>query len=119
MIERHWIGVARADAASAYVAHLETETFPGLERLPGFRGARILRRGASDGVEFRIVTVWESLDAIRAFAGSSLASAVVPPAVQAMMIHYDPLVTHYEIARSYEARGRPPSRPERHPRTLA
>jgi heme-degrading monooxygenase HmoA len=106
MIERHWIGVARADAASAYVAHLETETFPGLEQLPGFREARILRRDAGEGVEFRIVTVWESLDAIRAFAGSSLESAVVPPAVQAMMLHYDSRVTHYEITRRYDAKTR-------------
>jgi heme-degrading monooxygenase HmoA len=106
MIERHWIGVTRADAAPAYVAHLERETFPGLERLPGFRAARILRRDTIEGVEFRIVTVWESIEAIRAFAGSSPERAVVPPVVQAMMVRYDSVVTHYEIAGSCNPKGR-------------
>src|SRR5690606_12603545 len=69
MISRQWVGVTRPDAAAQYVTHLKTETFPKLEQIPGFRGAALYRREVSDGVEFRVVTTWESLDAVRKFAG--------------------------------------------------
>ena len=48
-----------------------------------------------EGTEFRIVTVWESLDAVRAFAGDEVELAVVPELVQRMMVRFDPRVTHY------------------------
>jgi len=69
MISRHWRGVAKTDLAEAYVDHLRHDTFPSLARIPGFIQASILRRDVTTGTEFQIVTVWESLGAIRAFAG--------------------------------------------------
>ena len=97
MIARHWRGLAKADRADAYVAHLRQETFPVIRGLPGFTGASILRRNVPDGVEFLIVTTWESLDAIRAFAGASIDTAVVPEAVHEMMLDYDRTVRHYQL----------------------
>lgn len=97
MISRHWTGIARRDRAEAYVAHLQTETFPTLRTLAGFRKASILRRAVESGVEFLIVTDWESLDAIRAFAGDDVESAVVPAAAQAMMVSFDRAVRHYDV----------------------
>jgi hypothetical protein len=41
--------------------------------------------------------MWESMEAIRQFAGEPEDLAVVPPAAQAMMVEYDPKVTHYEV----------------------
>jgi len=49
------------------------------------------------GTEFQIVTVWESLTAIKAFAGEDPEIAVVPAAVRAMLVTYDERVAHYEI----------------------
>jgi len=95
MIERHWSGIVRAGRADDYVRHLEGETFPTLRALPGFVRGRILRRDVGEGTEFRIVTVWESLDAVRAFAGDEVELAVVPELVQRMMVRFDPRVTHY------------------------
>jgi heme-degrading monooxygenase HmoA len=69
MISRHWKGISRRDQADAYVRHLKSETFPTLASIPGFVRASILRRDVANGTEFQIVTVWESLDAIHAFAG--------------------------------------------------
>jgi heme-degrading monooxygenase HmoA len=96
-IARHWTGVVKPGLENDYIEHLQGETFPLLTRLPGFVNASILRRRAGEGTEFRIVTVWRSLDAIRAFAGADLEAAVVPPAAAAMMVRYDRRAVHYEI----------------------
>jgi heme-degrading monooxygenase HmoA len=97
MIARHWRGVAKREFADAYVEHLHSETFPQLVQLPGFHDASILRRDVEQGVEFLVVTVWKSLDAIRSFAGHDPQSAVVPAKVQQMMIEYDRRPRHYEV----------------------
>jgi heme-degrading monooxygenase HmoA len=55
------------------------------------------------GEEFLIVTVWESLDAIKQFAGADPDVAVVPAAVQAMMVEYEKVVSHYAITATYDA----------------
>ncbi len=97
MIVRHWTGLVKRDRADEYVSHLHTETFPSLTKIPGFLAARILRRSVSQGVEFVIVTEWDSLQAIERFAGSDAEQAVVPEAVQQMMVDYDRTVRHYEV----------------------
>ena len=97
MIARHWRGLAKREFADAYVEHLHSETFPQLVQLPGFHDASILRRDVEQGVEFLVVTVWKSLDAIRSFSGSDPESAVVPVKVQQMMIEYDRRPRHYEV----------------------
>jgi heme-degrading monooxygenase HmoA len=96
MIARHWRGVARPSSAQAYVDHLRHETFPALRKLDGFIDASIFRRPVPDGVEFLVITHWDSLDAIRAFAGDDIEAAVVPQKVQSMMVDCDRTVRHYE-----------------------
>jgi heme-degrading monooxygenase HmoA len=94
MISRQWCGIARAPEADRYVAHLKAETFAQLAVIPGFVAASILRRSVADGVEFRIMTTWESIEAICKFAGEHVERAVVPENVQQMMITYDQTVHH-------------------------
>ena len=89
MISRQWRGPAKPSAADRYVEHLRVETFPLLSRIEGFMGASILRRTLAEAVEFLIVTRWDSLEAIRRFAGANAAQAVVPDTVRAMMVSYD------------------------------
>ena len=100
MISRHWKGVAKPGQAEAYVRHLTSETFPSLAKIPGFIRASILKRNLGTGTEFQIVTTWESLGAITAFAGRDPDVAVVPAIVQAMMSSYDERVVHYEIVET-------------------
>lgn len=102
MISRQWRGLAKATFAEAYVEHLQAETFPALQKLPGFVSASILRRAVPEGIEFLIVTRWVSLDAIRAFAGANVETAVVPQKVQDMMVDYDRIVRHYEVVDTVE-----------------
>ena len=96
MIARHWKGVAKASSAAAYVEHLRHDTFPALRKLEGFIDAAIFRREVPEGVEFVVITHWDTLEAIEAFAGRDIEVAVVAPAVQAMMVDYDRAVRHYE-----------------------
>jgi heme-degrading monooxygenase HmoA len=97
VISRQWRGLAKPGHADMYVEHLRTQTFPALRRLAGFKGAAILRRDVAAGVEFLVITEWESVEAIRAFAGANVDDAVLPPEVDAMMIEYDRRVRHYEV----------------------
>jgi heme-degrading monooxygenase HmoA len=97
MISRQWIGVAKHQHAADYIEHLRHDTFPRLARMAGFISASILRRRVEDGVEFQIVTTWDSLEAIEQFAGDDITRAVVPDNVQGMMVRYDRTVRHYDV----------------------
>jgi heme-degrading monooxygenase HmoA len=101
MISRNWKGIARPGQADAYVRHLQHATFPALAALPGFVRASILRREVEGGTEFLIVTQWQSVDAIRAFAGADPEEAVLPAVARAMMLDYDRRAVHYEVAGTY------------------
>ena len=97
MIARHWRGLAKAARADDYVAHLRAQTLPRLLEMPGFAGAEILRRDTMRGTEFVVITRWQSLEAIVAFAGCDAESAVVPAHAQAMMVEYDDRARHYTV----------------------
>ena len=98
MVLRLWKGRARPDSADAYQRHVVTSVFPALKQLPGFLGARVLRRPLGDRVEFLVITEWESLDAIRGFAGDPIDRAVVEPAAQAVLSDFDDRVEHFDVA---------------------
>ena len=101
MISRLWRGVVRSECAGAYIEHLQQETFPALRRLSGFRRATILDRACELGVEFLIVTVWDSEQAIVAFAGTDAQTAVVPEKVQRMMVEFDDRARHFNTIESF------------------
>ena len=97
MIARMWRGIAAPETAQSYLEHLQNSIFPELAAIAGYRGASVLRRDSDAGVEFTVQTLWESIDAIRQFAGEQIETAVVAPAAQPLFRSYDPTVTHYEI----------------------
>ena len=99
MISRQWCGLAKPAHADAYVEHLRKETFPQLSKIPGFIDASILRRNVEKGVEFLIVTRWQSIEGIQRFAGRDPDVAVVLPKVREIMIEYDQKVRHYEVVK--------------------
>jgi heme-degrading monooxygenase HmoA len=101
MIERHWKGIARIDQSDNYIKHLITETFPKLSGMKGFVKASILKRQVDEGVEFLIVTAWESIEAVRQFAGDQVDVANVPAEARAMMVKFDAFARHYAVAGSW------------------
>jgi len=83
--------------ASRYVEHFRGNVLPQLRSIAGFRGA-LLSRGDRDGeVEFFVQTQWDSMDAVRAFAGDDPTRAMVEPEAVAVLSHFDRIVRHYEI----------------------
>ena len=97
MIERHWKGLAKKENKDKYIVYLTQQTFSKLQGIDGFLGSKILTNDREEGVEFLIITLWESLDHIKSFAGEQINTAVVPQDVEEMMIDYELHVTHYEV----------------------
>ena len=65
--------------------------------IDGFRGAYVLKRVGNDAVEFLVVTLWASEDAIHAFAGRDAELAVIPAAAEQLLAQWDERATHYEV----------------------
>jgi len=98
MIARLWRGVAIAGNADAYQRHATGTVFPALRGIAGHRGAYLLRRMVGGRTEFLALTLWDSLDAIRAFAGDDLENAVVEPEARAVLAEFDEFARLYEVA---------------------
>jgi heme-degrading monooxygenase HmoA len=98
MISRHWRGLCKPTKADDYVQHLKSDTVTHLKTLDGFIRAEIHQRNSDESIEFLVVTFWNSMEAVRRFAGSSPDVAVVPEIVADMMIKYDRRVCHYEVS---------------------
>ena len=98
MIARVWRGWARAEEADRYERHYRDEVLPTLRRLPGFRGARLLRRTVGAETEFVSLTFFDDLDAIRRFAGDDPETAVVAAEAREVLVRFDDRVAHYDTA---------------------
>ena len=99
MIARRWTARAGApDQADAYVAHFEHTVRPELESTEGFLGATLERIRHEHDVEIVVVTRWESMAAIAAFAGEQVDLAVVAPEARAVLSEFDERVRHIELA---------------------
>jgi heme-degrading monooxygenase HmoA len=97
VIGRLWHGWTTPENADAYEQLLRGEVLPGIQRIDGYRGAQLLRREAGEEVAFVTITLFDSLDAVRAFAGDDYEVAVVPPEAQCLLSHYDARSAHYEV----------------------
>ena len=97
MIARHWKGITKDEEAENYLAYLKNERFPHVATLAGYIKSQILTRKLETGVEFLVISYWRSIESIKAFAGENVELAVVPPNVEAMMLHYDRTASHYEV----------------------
>jgi hypothetical protein len=87
VISRIWRGWTPSANADTYEQLLRTDIFPGIlaRQVPGFRGIQLLRRPLGDTVEFVTEMWFDSLDAVRAFAGEDYETAVVPPRARAVL----------------------------------
>jgi hypothetical protein len=100
LIARHWTGSTWARDAAAYERLLRERVLPGLKQIEGYGGGYILRRDVGDEVEFVVVNLFASLDALRAFAGPEYENAVFEPEARKLLIRADPKALHYEVAAS-------------------
>jgi antibiotic biosynthesis monooxygenase (ABM) superfamily enzyme len=95
MITRLWRGWTAREDADAYEHFLLTELFPAMRGIPGFRGADVLRREDEGEVAFVTLTRFDTLDAIRAFAGEDYQTPVLEPTARALLSHYDQSAQHF------------------------
>jgi heme-degrading monooxygenase HmoA len=88
--------------ADAYEALLKSEIFTGIKnrQIAGYRGIHLFRRDVGEEVEFVTVMWFDSLDAVRAFAGEDYEVAVVPPKARALLSRFDARSQHYEVKAS-------------------
>jgi heme-degrading monooxygenase HmoA len=99
VIVRIWHGwTSRADA-DGYEALLQEEIFAGIagRPIPGYRGIELLRRSRGAEVEFVTLMRFDSLDAVRSFAGDDYEAAVVPPRARDLLARFDARSAHYEV----------------------
>ena len=105
MISRIWHGWTTESNAGAYEALLKSEIFGGIQdrRIAGYRGIQLLRRKAGAEVEFVTIMWFDSLDAVRTFAGEDFEAAVVPPKARALLAHFDARSLHYDVMADLDA----------------
>jgi heme-degrading monooxygenase HmoA len=97
MIARTWKGATRARDAETYVEHLHRTGFAAYQKTPGNRGVLGLRRIVNDRAEFLLISLWDSEDAIRRFAGEDIEKAVFYPDDERLLVERDEHVSHYEV----------------------
>ena len=98
MVTRMWRGWTRSEDADRYDRHYRSEVMATLGQVPGFRGARLLRRTVGEETEFVSLTFFDDLDAVRGFAGPDHETAVVAVEAREVLIRHDEHVAHYETA---------------------
>jgi heme-degrading monooxygenase HmoA len=98
VITRLWRGWTANRNADAYERFLLEELFPSMGRISGFRGAEVLRRSEGEETAFVTLTRFDSLDAIRAFAGEDYELAVIEPQALALLSRYEERALHYDTA---------------------
>ena len=97
MIARTWTGVVLRADADAYADYIRETGFAEYGRTAGNRGAWMLRRHEGDRTEFITLSLWDSVDAIKAFAGEDIEAAVLYPEDERYLIDGESSVTHYEV----------------------
>ena len=100
MIARIWKGVVREADKDIYHEYLKKTGLNEYASTPGNRGVYTLRRVFEGKCEFLLLTLWDSWDAIKAFAGSDYEKAVYYPEDDRYLLEKQSLVEHYEVLGS-------------------
>lgn len=103
MIARIWRGAVRDQDGDAYANYMERTGVKGYAETPGNRGVYMLRRNVDGKAEFVMFTLWDSLDAVKAFAGEDHEQAVFYLEDDRYLVERDERSTHFEVARHVPA----------------
>jgi heme-degrading monooxygenase HmoA len=101
-IARTWRGVVRASDSDRYAAYVEATGLRAFSETPGNLGALLLRRPLRDAndeatTEFLVVSFWDSMDAVKRFAGPQPEQAVFYPEDERYLVRRDLAVDHFEV----------------------
>jgi len=98
MIARAWRGETLAEDADAYLAYLDGTGVSDCAGSEGNRGVLVLRRTVDDTAEFLFMSFWDSMDAIRGFAGPEPEWARYYEEDRRYLLEMQPTVDHFEVA---------------------
>jgi heme-degrading monooxygenase HmoA len=98
MIARIWKARATPERVREYADYLKSTVVPELSAIHGYQGVTLLQRDQNGAVEVTVITWWESLEVIRAFAGEAVETAVVHDSAARMLIDFDRSVEHHHVA---------------------
>jgi heme-degrading monooxygenase HmoA len=96
MIARHWRGWTKLKDANEYEELLRTKVFRSLKQIEGYQGGYVLRRDEEES-EFIVVNFFDTLDAVRNFAGPNYETAVFEPEAKRLLARFDTVAKHYEV----------------------
>ena len=100
MVARHWRGWTEPQNADAYEALLTRKALPGLKRIQGYRGGYVFRSDSSAESEFVVINLFDSLESVKAFAGTDYCTPVFEPEARVLLSRIEPLAIHYEVRAS-------------------
>jgi heme-degrading monooxygenase HmoA len=98
MIARLWRGLTPAHLAEDYLRYLHATGLKDYAATDGNRGMLVLGNVGAEQAEFALISFWESMDAIRRFAGDDVEKAVYYPEDEKYLLTFEPKVAHYEVA---------------------
>ena len=96
MIARIWTGVTKAQQAKEFHEYIKRTGVPGLTQTAGNRGVYVLRRSENNEAHFMMISLWDSYEAIKAFAGDDISHARLYPEDKDFLVRYDSNVAHYD-----------------------
>lgn len=97
MVGRIWRAWATAGNADAYEQLLRSKILPELDAAEGCHGAYVLRREHGDEVEFVVLHLFDSIAAVREFAGDDYEVAVIPEPARKLLARFDETAQHYDV----------------------
>ena len=97
MVARHWRGWTKVHDAEAYETLLKDRVLPSLKNIEGYRGGYVLRSDGPEESEFVVVNLFDTLDAVRSFAGPDYTVAVFEPEARRLLSKVEPTAMHYEV----------------------
>jgi heme-degrading monooxygenase HmoA len=97
MIARTWHGVTPVAKADDYLNLMRTVAIPDYQAISGNRGVYVMRRIEGETAHFLLLTLWDSADAIRQFAGEDMDKAKYYDFDADYLLELEPTVTHYEV----------------------
>ena len=100
MIARHWRGWTAPANADAYENLLKTKVLPELRSIKGYHGGYVLRHDNPKESEFVVINLFDSLDAIRRFAGEDYETPVFEPEARQLLSRIETTAYHYEVRAS-------------------
>jgi len=97
MIARHWRGWTKPEDADTYEGLLRERVLPDLKKIAGYRGGYVLRSEGPEETEFVVVNLFDSLEAVKKFAGPDYAVAVFEPEARELLSKIEPVARHYDV----------------------